>query len=159
MSIQKSLGVLFYSGLLIGGLVFSWQSISDYIKGNTSYLVTQELITLDDFPTLVVCIPKLLRDTDGKKREYKYGTDLFMNGSVNEESVPLQENSWVKTLSLEVHLSEMHQRWTDRKQCYKISSRWINKVELKNFKFGLGLQCGNVTEPPCEFEMLFEILV
>ena len=129
MEVQTRLEILLYFALLIGGLTFSWQSISEYIKGNTSYLVTQELISMGDFPTLVVCIPKILHDTDRKKRRYKYGSDLFINGTVvNEEnkakSISLQENSWVKTLSLELHLSEMHQKWNDHQQCYKISSKW-----------------------------------
>ena len=157
MAVQTRLEKLLYFALLIGGLVFSWQSISEYMKGSTSYLITQELISLGDFPTLVVCIPKLLHDNYGNKRRYKsrfiHTTDLFINGIGNEEkkakSIFLQQNSWVKTWSVELHLSEMHEKWDDRQQCYKISSKWKKQFDLKNFKFRLGLQCANASDLYC----------
>ena len=48
---KKRLEIIIYFALLMGGLSFSWQSISEYIKASTSYLVTQTLISLKDLPT------------------------------------------------------------------------------------------------------------
>ena len=55
----KNLEVVLYVSLFIGGLIFSWETIQEYLDGSTSYSLTKEPITLHDMPTLALCWDRL----------------------------------------------------------------------------------------------------
>ena len=139
--IKTPLKVLLYISLLVGGLIFSWETIQEYLKGSTSHYSTSEPITLNDIPTLSVCwLWRYDRDIYGKdfSLEFKLWND--------SKSVTLIEDESVKVWSgLEFHLSKLHLRcslhqkckWKPayasnarNNQCFKISPKWDGRNEM-----------------------------
>ena len=55
MIVRKPLEVILYLGLLMGAVIFVQQTIEEYRDGATSFIVTQEPISLSDLPTLTIC--------------------------------------------------------------------------------------------------------
>ena len=104
MYIKTPLKALLYFCLLVGGLIFSWETIQEYLEGGTSHYSTTEPITLNDIPTLSICwMWKYDRDI--------YGKHFFLDINLQNisKSVTLKENESVKIWSgLEFHLSELH---------------------------------------------------
>ena len=114
MKARKFLEQVLYFGLLAGGLIFCWNNIVDYLKGNTSYQVEQERITFNDLPTLVVCFEKEQpNDSAWTEGSYKYGYDLWIEararqGDVTIKRIPLEENQWTDILiGLKFTISEI----------------------------------------------------
>ena len=153
MKIQRKLQVLLYLSLLGCGFIFCWQNITEYFKGNTTYLDSNKHITLNDLPTLIVCI-KQQQPPLGTWMANKliYGKNFWMEAMVLQDpdmkNIPviLMENlstdvsnidpgftEW----SLKLHLSEMHMKFGETRkesdghyyfrQCYKISPNWTGK--------------------------------
>ena len=52
---RKTLDIILYLSLLVCAIIFVLQTVNDYMKGSTSYLVTQEKLTPIDVPTLTFC--------------------------------------------------------------------------------------------------------
>ena len=114
MKARKFLEQVLYFGLLAGGLIFCWNNIVEYFKGNTSYQVQQKHITFNDLPTLVVCIEKRQpNDSAWIKGSYKYRNDFWIEararrGDVTINRVPLEENQWIDILiGLQFTISEI----------------------------------------------------
>ena len=108
--IKIPLEMLLYVCLFAGGLIFSWETVQEYLKGSTSHYSTMEPITPNDLPTLSICWEWLYeRDI--------YGKHFFMDSKHQNESetVTLIENEGVKVSpGLELHLSELHHRCSKR---------------------------------------------
>ena len=149
--IKIPLEMLLYVCLFAGGLIFSWETVQEYLKGSTSHYSTMEPITPNDLPTLSICWEWLYeRDI--------YGKHFFMNSKhQNEsESVTLIENEGVKVSpGLELHLSELHHRCSKRQkcewrslgsnelyQCFKITPKWDGKtaMDMQQFEMQLALR-------------------
>lgn len=151
---KTPLKVLLYVGLLVGGLIFSLETILEYLKGSTSHYSTTEPITLNDIPTLSICWKwKYERDI--------YGKDFYLDLKLqnNTKSVILIENDSVNVLSgLKLHLSELHHRCSMRQkcewmlgsrsrsnelyQCFKITPKWDgrNAMDMQQFEMQLAVR-------------------
>ena len=56
MKPRKIFEILLYLVLLVGGFIFVWNSLVDYMSGITTYSVQQEPLSLFDVPTIAFCI-------------------------------------------------------------------------------------------------------
>ena len=137
---------------------------------------SNEHITLNDLPTLIVCI-KQQQPPLGTWMANKliYGKNFWMEAMVLQDpdmkNIPviLMENLWTDVSnidpgftewSLKLHLSEMHMK-VDKtskesdghyyfQQCYKISSNWTGRksidVDMKNFGLQIASKCNSTWE-------------
>ena len=49
------LNTLAYTSLLAGGLFFSKDAFDQYLEGKTALQITQQTLTLEDFPAVTIC--------------------------------------------------------------------------------------------------------
>ena len=166
MSPKKVFEGLLYLSLLTGALIFVWHTILEFLEGETSFSVRQELITLGDLPSLTICLPIVKR--------LVYGQDFVIDVKVfeNEENtIQLVENQSVKTLfDIDFHLREFQpgnnsytkcNEWAVPNQCYMITSKWIGKHLVDFTKFGvqLLLKFSNETNPNYMANLLTQVIV
>ena len=131
MIVHKKLKVLLHLSLLVGGWIFCWQNIAEYLKGNTNYLSEYKLLSLNDLPTIVICIEREFT-SNFKRKSYEYGRELWIKASVEQDpdqetrrTSILLKDQWVNTsvlqvvekdsykykekdFGLQLHLSEIH---------------------------------------------------
>ena len=106
---RKLTDVLVYLGLVACVIFFVRTSIIEFLEGGRGYATTQESLSLNDFPTLVICL---------RYPQYQYSIDKSISvfANVKEETgqgqtVRLREFISVPTLTgLELHLSELWPR-------------------------------------------------
>ena len=136
----KLLNVLFYIGFMLVTLFFVRKSVEECLSGDMAYDVKEVPVTLDDLPTLTICL-----ESDISSESVTYGQDfsidLVVKVKEDEKVITLVEDQNVRTmLSLEIRLSRFWQRLKreklylqENKQnvCYKITSIWIGN-ELIN---------------------------
>ena len=146
MGLWKLFRLLVYLGLLAGGLFFVKTSFEDYAAGHTIYSVSNELITLADLPTMVICIDFHWRRLDVRRGWLNYGNDFTIYVQVSEENnktIQLLDNSPVQTLySLEFQMTELLPRYQKAngrdmrlKQCYKVMANWHGNEEIDFGRF------------------------
>ena len=56
MTARKIFEVFLYLVLLLGGIVFVWNSILDYMSGITTFTVESEPLSLSDVPAITFCL-------------------------------------------------------------------------------------------------------
>ena len=119
---------LFHLGLLVNGLLLSKQYFVAYFKGKTGYSVSQQDLSPQDIPTLVICLQPPPQD------KFIHGNNLYTNvtyyGSTGRATSTLELNKPViNPLGFHTHISELQQSLEIEKknnglQCFKVSSRW-----------------------------------
>ena len=57
-AIKKFIIQCLYVGFLIGGIVFSLDTIKQYLSLNTSFLTITEPLLLEDAPVITICYPR-----------------------------------------------------------------------------------------------------
>ena len=57
-SIRRFLILLLYIGCLVGGLIFSLDTIKQYLSFNTSFLIMKEPLLVEDVPFITICYQK-----------------------------------------------------------------------------------------------------
>ena len=127
-----------YLCLLLGGLIFCWKNISEYLEGRTSYIETSVPTSKADWPILVISLPPNFFKNPGIVAIY--GKHFFITATVfgKDEAIkaPLIMDRFVDTwLGLQLHISEMIGEF----QCYKISPKWNGSQEIDFQHFGVQL--------------------
>ena len=56
------LETLAYTILLAGGLFFSKDAFDQYLEGKTALQITQQTLTLEDFPVVTICFDDFVHD-------------------------------------------------------------------------------------------------
>ena len=56
MTARKIFEVVLYLVLLLGGIIFVWNSILDYMSGITTFTVENEPLSLSDVPAITFCL-------------------------------------------------------------------------------------------------------
>lgn len=117
MKVRSFLEVLLYLVLVLAcAFLFLLQTIQDYREGLASISVSQESVSLNDMPTIIICWPTYPRkkesDPDLKYVPYIYGRDFVIDLKLDyKEIVSLVEDQSVETsLGLDLHLSEFRLR-------------------------------------------------
>ena len=137
MSKKRALEATLYLSLLVGSLIFCWKNVEGYWERITSYSISYEPISKKDWPTIVLCLPKLFitgsYSYKGSKWPYVYGTHLEIDSEIDRRQagrrdskrVTLQENQSVDTIFGPIlHLSVLYQgfsRGYELWQCYKVA--------------------------------------
>ena len=98
MPLKRTVNVLLYLGLLLGGLVFAKQAFEDYISSGTRYMESMKALTIEDMPTLTFCfvdeITSFPFDEIGSNR-LVHGEDFTINVTLFEnQTIQLIENVW-----------------------------------------------------------------
>ena len=148
MECNKLLPILLYLCLSGGSITFVWQTIKEYSNGATSYTETQETLSLDDIPTIVICLS--FEDdyefTFTKKLfPLTYGRDVVIYATIFEEeskTVALLKDERVPTLlGLDIHMTEMVLMRKPKWQCYKITTNWNEEdtADIQNLRIQLSL--------------------
>ena len=147
MVFSRILEIFLYLGLLGAAVVFVKQTVSEYLKGETSFTHKHEEVTLDDIPTLVICL-SFEEDIPGRFWAYPedltlypmtYGTDVVISltvfGKENETVVLLKEHDVKTRIGLEFNLSELVLSWKQKCQCYKILTNWNSNFAINDQDF------------------------
>ena len=110
MILVKFLKILLYLVLLTAALLFVRQTIREYKDGATSYMVTQEPVSLRDLPTLTLCwVRKYTNyntsvEDEDELRSNVYGKNLSIAVRIfgqKENTVTLIENENVQAFNSE----------------------------------------------------------
>ena len=146
MRIGIYLEVVLHLVLLGFSLEYCWFTIVDYSAGKTSYSLEEEPLSLQDLPTITVCLQLLceqpnigyhLCKPDSKYPQGVYGKHLVINAKVLDgEMITLLANQSMQiSPNLFLGLSEIHQTWKRDRQCFKISPQWngTNVTDLLSF--------------------------
>ena len=149
MLIKPFIHFLLYFGLLVGAFVFVQNSFVDYLSGSTSYSDEEEAITLQDLPTVTICLEYFT-----KLKRLTYGKNMSLSVIVKEKDenmATLIENRWVaSSVDIQLHLeelqlsakmedslkSESENRFWYQWQCYKVTAKW-DSTSKRNIDFGL----------------------
>ena len=95
VSVKPLIKLLIFGVFLSTALHLILKSFEDYIKGNTSFFLSQKPITLEDLPSLIACF-RWSRD-----QELSYGEHFFVNVTIAEKdskNVTLVEGKYVTSL-------------------------------------------------------------
>ena len=96
LKLQWLLETVLYMCLVIGALLFVKQNVEEYLKGSTSFSISQEPISLLDLPTLVICYST--KNTHPRKGVY--GKHIFINAKLLGkviDNVTLKKDEIVRT--------------------------------------------------------------
>ena len=114
---RKTLDIILYLSLLVCAIIFVLQTVNDYMKGSTSYLVTQEKLTPIDVPTLTFCFLEWNEGDFSAKvsdREGGFTATLEL-----DKHIPIPGHG------IDMHLSELRttQYYTHGTRCYKLTPK------------------------------------
>ena len=134
------LQVLFYFVFGIFALMFLEQTIQEFLQKRTSYSVKYEPTTLQDLPTVLVCVGYRTNGSDNLIYSKDISIDVRIFGKQSEENWTLSLDGIVKTSQgLQIELRDFWQTRFLSQHCYKISSKWNQNtdVDIKNFRMQL----------------------
>ena len=145
--------VLFYIGLLVSSLSFLLDSFEVYLSEATDYSETYEPITLNDLPTVTLC----LIDTHGwnfEGMEFIHGKNIMIDAKFFEKKGMAEKPRYFTSPHLETHASNfklsrkmveefksslgnqvrVNLTWLNW-QCFKVTSKWKGgmDVDLQNY--------------------------
>ena len=128
---------LLYVGFLIGAVFFVQQSISEFMEGTTSYSESHEPISLQDLPSLTVCVDNWSY-AFGLNFTQVYGNNLWIAANVSEngnyKTVTLIENRGVQTMfGLTIRLKQIVLGYWDL--CFLITSDWNGEGSMNMGRF------------------------
>ena len=93
MLVSKAIEIILYLGLAAAALCFAITSVKEYLRYSTYFLVTQEPITLQDLPTIVLCFtPTWWSEKVGYGVYYQIKVAINW-GDKKGEKVTLNENT------------------------------------------------------------------
>ena len=140
MKARKIFEVLLYLALLLGGFVFVWNSILDYMSGITTFSVEHELLSLSDLPTITFCFENDF-PLDWKQH---FKLDVSVEDGKKSKRYKLTENESIETLfGLEMRLNEFKQTSSIEfaylsqslyLACYKFSSKFVSGESVNDHK-------------------------
>ena len=76
MELKIFFGIFLYVVLLSGAVVFVHQTVEEFMKHSTTYSEKQELITLNDLPTISFCLDF------GVNHTLIYGEDFSIEATI-----------------------------------------------------------------------------
>ena len=89
---HRLFGIVLYLGLLGGGVLFVKQTVIEFMKGATSYTEENKQVTLQDLPTILICL-------DFERDDEYFHENLSVN---------LLENQDIQTsIGIDICLSKM----------------------------------------------------
>ena len=101
--------------LLLASILFLYNSLVEYLKGDTQYVHTLEPISLNDLPTITACMT-----LDYGENCLIYGKDFYWEVAISEKEkmiTALKENQTVPSLfGLEIQLIELRQSSTEEEK-------------------------------------------
>ena len=119
------LQALFYFIFWIIAFMFLQQTVYEYMEKRTSYSVKYEAITLQDLPTVLVCVGYRTNGSDNLIYSKDISIDVRIFGKQSEENWTLSLDGIVKTSQgLQIELRDFWQTRFLSQHCYKISSKW-----------------------------------
>ena len=143
MWMHSALQGIFYLGLLALALIFCWKNVEEYMQGITDYAVTNEPITVEDLPTVCICLPptnKFSSCNSSMVGDYIHHENFWIyvgifgrvNGKNYFEVTPFEKSNIAITMSgIRFHLETMDpflkEHETNYPFCYRISPRWDNR--------------------------------
>ena len=110
-NLKKAVKVILYILLLLGSFDYAWNVYGEYQKGDTSYSVSKEPISLLDLPTVTFCL-------DFKYSKFSsiimYGKHFMVDADIFEKdfkTVTLVEDTYIPHLfGLKIRLSKLFQK-------------------------------------------------
>ena len=120
--------------------------MNDFLKGSTNYSLQNLEISLDDLPTVSLCVElrgKRIPNTNPQKYDYErmlYGKAFTIDVKVIEHknnTITLEEDTSIQTLyGIQVSLKEFRQTRNEKWQCYQIvmKSNGNHAIEMDIFR-------------------------
>ena len=150
MELSHISSIALYLSSLVGSISFVWQTIIEFQNGATSYTETQEAVSLNDIPTIVICLSFEETSMNTFPEELSifpitYGKEVVIHATIYEkenQSVALLKDQHVQTvLGIDIHLSEMVLMRKPKWQCYKITSKGNveDTADIQNFRMQFSL--------------------
>ena len=130
VALKTILQALFYFIFWIIAFMFLQQTVYEYMEKRTSYSVKYEAITLQDLPTVLVCVNNDMIYSEN------ISIDVRIFGEQSEANWTLSLGGNVVTgSSLQLELRNFWQTRFSWQNCYKISSKWNKNryVDIMNF--------------------------
>ena len=136
--------------LLCLATFFCKKNFADYLEGKTYFVKTKEPLTPSDLPTLAICLPhhSNVYPPENKQPRYILGKNMHIKATSFDEKdelktvVLLRDNKSVQTkLGLELLTTSVQQVRHQKSQCFKITSKWNGRENIKvgKYKFHLAL--------------------
>ena len=112
VNLKTSAKLLLYIGLLVTGIVFALDGISEYLDGKTHFRIETQPLTNSDLPTITLCLSCPSDTSCYNSLYWEYNNTVKIN-SYNNEPLSLGVNYFDQ---MKVYLTELKPR-----DCYKIS--------------------------------------